>query len=61
MEWFFLDLAIVNFVKRQLSLGEFMFFNRVFEKCQITIWGCLDQVVTTFVWGNSISCKGTGT
>lgn len=25
MEWFFLDLAVVNFVKWQLSLGDFMF------------------------------------
>ena len=33
----FLDLIGVNFVKLPISLGEIVFFNRVNEKCQISI------------------------
>jgi len=35
MEGGILDLAVVNFVKLQMSLGEIYVFNRVFGKCQI--------------------------
>jgi len=34
MEWNILDLAVVNFVNLWISLGEIMFFNRVFGKSQ---------------------------
>ncbi|GEM_PF-2163372 len=33
MEWIFLDLAGVSFVKLSISLGEIMFFGRVNGKC----------------------------
>jgi hypothetical protein len=35
MEWIFLDPAVGNFIKLLMSVGEIMFFNRVFGKCQI--------------------------
>jgi len=37
MEWIILDIAVTNFVKLSMSLGEIMFFNHVFGKCQMKV------------------------
>lgn len=37
-EWFYLDVAGVNFVKLSISLGEIMFFNGLNGKCQIKLF-----------------------
>lgn len=35
MEWIILDLAVANFIKLLMSLGEIMFFNRLNGKSQL--------------------------